>query len=109
MAEALRNGDRIVDIDAGLRAGGATRHARADVIVRRDRLLAHLRVQLRRSRPLGAHLVDAGVGGDEAGVGAELEVGVGVLVVVLIVKAPAERDVQQAQQNSAGVLHFPPE
>ena len=31
----------------------------------------------------------------------------GVLVVVLVMEAPAERDAQQAEQNSATLLHLP--
>ena len=83
MAETLRNGDRVVDVDAG-RSACAARHASADIVY--GATASSLCGSSWPSWPLGAHFVDAGaIHG--AGVGAKLEVGMGVLVVVLVMEA----------------------
>ena len=92
------------DVDADFGAGDARRTTGADRAIRRERLLALLRVQLSRCRPFGAHLVHAGMRNHRGGVGAELQVGVSVLMVVFVVEAPCSRPAE-GQDNQASRPH----
>ena len=106
MAQPQRDGDRVIDVVAGCGRGtiSAPRIRRPDGQVWRDRLPALLRVQLSWRRPPRADLVYARVGADGGGVGAELQVCVGVLVVVLIVESPRHRRAQ-GDNNQTGNPH----
>ena len=104
MTQTLWNGDRVVNVDTRLTPRRAARVGAADIEVWVSGFFALLGVQLSRRWPSCANFVHTCVWDHRSGIGAELQVRVGVLVIVLIVE-PSGKCAAQSKNNQPGSAH----
>ena len=104
MTQTLWNGDRVVNVDTSLTPRRAARVGAADIEVWVSGFFALLGVQLSRRWPSCANFVHTCVWDHRSGIGAELQVRVGVLVIVLIVE-PSGKCAAQSKNNQPGSAH----